>query len=156
MRLAKLLNFAPTNTSTWLLATAAVMGMLPLDYLISAWSDDVSRSGAMWLATIACGALLGRLVGEQMPGSATNQRYAMSLLLCGAALRGVATPLRIGACIDAGFMLDRYALGVLAGSPREQRPLPPARLALAGALWVPTEVVLGRALNSMLQPVTTF
>ena len=156
MRFAKLLNSAPTNTSTWLLVTAAVMGMLPLDYLISAWSEDISRSGAMWLATIACGALLGRLIGEQMPGSATNQRYALSLLLCGAALRGMATPLRIGVCIDAGFTLDRYALGVLAGSRREQRPLAPARLALAGALWMPTEVVLGRALNSMLQPVMTF
>ena len=147
MRLAKRLNFLPTNTPIWLLAAAAGLSSLPLDYLISVWSEDVGESGAMWLATVCCGGLLGRLVGEQLPGSATNQRYALSLLLCGAALRGVAPLLRFKACVNAGLMLDRYALGVLAGSRREQHPLPPMRLALAGALWVPTEVVLRRALN---------
>jgi len=147
MRLADGMKFLSNDTSVWLLAAAAGLSTLPLDYLISVWSEDVSESGVVWLATVCCGGLLGRLVGEQLPGSATNQRYALSLLLCGAALRGVAPLLPFKACVNAGLMLDRYALGVLAGSQRERRPLPPTRLALAGALWVPTEVVLRRALN---------
>ena len=153
MRLAKLLDFTPTDAPVWLLATAAMLGTLPLDYLISVWSDDVSQSGAVWLATVCCGALLGRLVGEQLPGSATCQRYALGLLLCGAALRAVAVLLPFKSCVNAGLMLDGYALDVLDGSQRQRRPLPPTRLALAGALWLPTEVVLRRALNSALQPL---
>ena len=153
MRLAKLLDFTPTDTPVWLLAAAAVLGTLPLDYLISVWSADVSQSGALWLATVCGGALLGRLVGEQLPGSATSQRYALILLLCGASLRAVAALLRLKPCVNAGLMLDGYALDVLDGSQRERRPLPPTRLALVGALWLPTEVVLRRALNSALLPL---
>ena len=153
MRLAKLPVFTRSVPSVWLLAAAAVLTTLPLDSLIAVWSDDVSQSAAVWLATVCCGALLGRLVGEQLPGSATHQRYVLSLLLCGAALRTAAPLLRFKACSSAGLMLDGYALGVLTGAQRERRPLPPARLALLGALWLPTEVVLQRALSAAMQPL---
>lgn len=153
MCFAKPLKFTLANTPAWLLATVAVLAAVPLDGLISVWSEDVGRSGVAWLVTVCGGILLGRLVGEQLPGSATSQRYALSLLLCGAVLRSTAPLPRCKACVDAGLMLDSYALAVLAGTRREQRPLPPGKLALAGALWLPTEVVLRGALNAVVQPL---
>lgn len=153
MRFANLPPLLPRDAPVWTLAAASVLTALPLDCLVSAWSENVGQCGVLWLATICCGLLLGRLVGEQLPGSATGQRYALGLLLCGAMLRCAAPWLRLRSCASAGLRLDCYALGVLAGSRREQQPLPPGRLALLEALWMPTELVLRRALNAALQPL---
>lgn len=134
-------------------ALLAALLILPLDWLISTWSEDASNSALLALLTVGGGLLLWRRVGEQHPGSAASQRYALCLLLCGAALRGLAGLPRLQACAGAGLALDAYALAVLAGAQR--RPLPPGRVVLLGALWLPTEIVLGRLLSAAAQPIVT-
>lgn len=132
-----------------LLYPAAFAAALPLGWLVAEWSDDASNSLPAWLATVALGALLWRLVSEQAPGSSVNRGYVTNLLICGAVLRAA----RLESCRGAGARLDRYALGVLAGTHRRSRPWPPRQLMLLNALWLPTEQVLPRVLNATLLPI---
>ncbi|MDR3417638.1 MAG: hypothetical protein P4L83_15785 [Nevskia sp.] len=133
-----------------LLPPLAFLAALPLGWLAGAWSEDASRSLPLWLATMAGGGLLWRMVGEQLPGSSAHYRYALTLLICGAALRTVerVAPL----CGNGGRRLETYSLAVLGGTSCAAAPVPPSRRALLGALWVPAELLLGRVLSAGLQP----
>jgi hypothetical protein len=131
----------------------AFLASLPLGWLLSEWGRDAGQSLPAWLAAVAAGVLLWRLVGEQMPGSSASLGYVLSLLLCGAALRRLSRPLRLRPCAAAARRLDHYALDVLAGTPRRRQPLPTPRLVLLGVLWVPAEMLLRRVLGFALQPL---
>lgn len=139
--------------STLLLCAGAVLAMRPLAWLVPEWSAGAAHSRALLAATLLLGLLVWWLDAEQQPGSSANCRYVCLLLLAGAALRALGHPRYSRKPRRAGAALELYALGALAGVPRERRGLPSPAITALTLVSAPLDCVLPGALNQSMQRV---
>jgi hypothetical protein len=110
-------------------------------------SDLADACGAwgLWPAAVLCGLLLWALLGEQLPGSAANLRYAGTLLVAGAGLRALGETLHAPRLGLLALGLECYAAATLAGERR--RPCSPRAHTLICALSAQSDSLLQRSVG---------
>jgi hypothetical protein len=112
--------------------------------LLSNLADACGALG-LWPAAVCCALLLWGLLGEQLPGSGLNQRYAGAVLVAGAGLRALDETLHAPRLGLLALGLECYAAATLAGERR--RPCSPRAHALICALSAQSEALLQRSLG---------
>jgi len=112
--------------------------------LLSGFADACGELG-LWPLIVPCGLLLWVLLGEQLPGSGANLRYAGAVLVASAGLRAVAEALQAPRLGLLALGLECYAAATLAGERR--RPCSPRAHTLICALSAQSDTLLQRSLG---------
>jgi hypothetical protein len=99
----------------------------------------------LWPVAALCGLLLWGLLGEQLPGSGTNLRYAGTLLVAGAGLRVMERTLHAPRLGRAALRVECYAAAILAG--HRQRRWSPRAYTLICALSVQADTLMQGSLD---------
>jgi hypothetical protein len=131
-------------TSSLVFPLRALLRPLPLLALCSACAAllstlaDACGALGLWPAAVLSSLLLWALLGEQLPGSGANLRYAGTLLVLG-------TSLRKAHLQRAALQVECYAAATLAGQRR--RDWSPRSHALICALSAQSDALLQRSLG---------
>jgi hypothetical protein len=125
-----------------LLPAGCAAGAVLLSELAESWTT------ALWTAA-ALGLLSCAWLGEQLPGSGANLRYAGVLLAASAGLRGLGGVLRAPCLAATALPVECYAAATLAGERR--RRWPPRAEGLLYALALPADSLLQHSLDDGLR-----
>lgn len=106
---------------------------------------DACGSLGLWPAAVLCGLLLWVMLGEQLPGSGANLRYAGALLVAGAGLRALEQALCLPRLGRLALGVECYAAATLAG--RRQRRWSPRAYTLICALSAQSDALVQRSLD---------
>ena len=134
---------------------AAVLAIQPLLWLVNSWFDPGYDSDGL---LVIAGLLTLLIWSVSSPlGDRDHNRHkqrAVALLIASTAIRLAGQLLGINMLGAGVLMIDIYALGLLLGLDRRQRPLSPGWLAVLFGLSLPLERVLQRLFGYGLQQLS--